>query len=128
MVVWLKVKEMAKTKKLKNGNSFWKNTCEQQKHLLYVTCSHEELKLAHDELSVAHDNLVQDHAFLNNKLSNVKTKTSESSSHESNDQSHIVANPCDVGKKHVSTSCYDLLDMLCSSQTDALFYFYVLWD
>ena len=53
-------KEMAKTEKLKNENSFLKNTCEQQKHLLYVTtCSHEELKLAHEELSVAHDNLVQ---------------------------------------------------------------------
>ena len=97
---------MAKTEKLKNENSFLKNTCEQQKHLLYVTtCSHEELKLAHEELSVAHDNLVQDHAFLTKELSNEKSKTSESSSHGSIDQSHIVANPCDVGKKHVSTSC-----------------------
>ena len=51
--------EMAKTSKLENENSFLKNTCEQQKHLLYViSCSHEELKLAHEELSVAHDNLV----------------------------------------------------------------------
>jgi S-adenosylmethionine hydrolase len=51
-------KDMAKTKKLKNENSFLKTTCEQQKHLPYVTtCSHEELKLAHEELSVAHDNL-----------------------------------------------------------------------
>jgi len=66
-------KEMAKTEKLKNENSFLKNTCEQQKHLLYVTtCSHEELKLAHEELSVAHDNLVQDHAFLTKELSNGK--------------------------------------------------------
>jgi len=103
-------KEMAKTEKLKNENSFLKNTCEQQKHLLYVTtCSHEELKLAHEELSVAHDNLVQYHAFLTKELSNEKTKTSESSSLGSNDQSHNVANPCDVGKKHVSTSCDDLL-------------------
>ena len=48
-------KEMAKTKKLKNKNSFLKNTREQQKHLLYVTTySHEEQKLAHEELSVAH--------------------------------------------------------------------------
>ena len=76
--------------------------------------------MAHEELSVAHDNLVQDHAFLIKKLSNEKTKTSESSSLGSNDQSHNVANPCDVGKKHVSTSCDDLLDMSC------LFYFYVL--
>ena len=74
--------EMAKTSKLENENSFLKNTCEQQKHLLYVTtCSHEELKLAHEELSVAHDNLVKDHVFLTKELSNGKTKTSESSSH-----------------------------------------------
>ncbi|OQU84847.1 hypothetical protein SORBI_3004G132350 [Sorghum bicolor] len=92
--------EMAKTNKLKNENSFLKNTCEQQKHLLYVTtCSHEELKLVHEELCVAHDNL--------------------SSSLGSNDQSHIVTNPCDVGKKHVSTSCDDLLSMPCSSHIDA---------
>ncbi|OQU83331.1 hypothetical protein SORBI_3005G109201 [Sorghum bicolor] len=92
--------EMAKTSKLKNENSFLKTTCEQQKHLLYVTtCSHEELKLTHQELCVAHDNL--------------------SSSFGSNDQSHIVTNPCDVGKKHVSTSCDDLLSMPCSSHIDA---------
>ncbi|KAG0514323.1 hypothetical protein BDA96_10G181000 [Sorghum bicolor] len=91
--------ELAKTNKLKNENSFLKTTCEQQKHLLYVTtCSHEELKLAHEELCVAHDNL--------------------SSSLGSNDQSHIVTNPCEVGKKHVSTSCDDLLAMPCSSQLD----------
>ncbi|OQU83541.1 hypothetical protein SORBI_3005G132033 [Sorghum bicolor] len=92
--------ELAKTNKLKNENSFLKTTCEQQKHLLYVTtCSHEELKLVHEELCVTHDNL--------------------SSSFGSNDQSHIVINPCDVGKKHVSTSCDDLLSMPCSSQLDA---------
>ncbi|KAG0537764.1 hypothetical protein BDA96_03G175900 [Sorghum bicolor] len=98
--------EMAKTSKLKNENSFLKTTCEQQKHLLYVTnCSHEELKLVHEELCVAHDNF--------------KLKTIESSSFGSNDQSHIVTNPCDVGKKHVSTSCDDLLSMPCSSHIDA---------
>ncbi|KAG0537939.1 hypothetical protein BDA96_03G191900 [Sorghum bicolor] len=92
--------ELAKTSKLKIENSFLKTACEQQKHLLYVTnCSHEELKLAHEELCVAHDNL--------------------SSSLGSNDQSHIVTNPCDVGKKHVSTSCDDLLCMPCSSHIDA---------
>ncbi|OQU76150.1 hypothetical protein SORBI_3010G100150 [Sorghum bicolor] len=92
--------EMAKTSKLKNENSFLKTTCEQQKHLLYVTtCSHEELKLVHEELGVAHENL--------------------SSSLGSNDQSHSVTNPCDVGKKHVSTSCDDLLFMPCSSHTNA---------
>ncbi|KAG0529334.1 hypothetical protein BDA96_05G089800 [Sorghum bicolor] len=91
--------EMAKTSKLKNENSFLKTTCEQQKHLLYVTtCSHEELKLVHEEVCVTHDNL--------------------SSSLGSNDQSHIATNPCDVGKKHVSTSCDDLLSMPCSSQLD----------
>jgi len=71
--------------------------------------------LAHEEHSVAHDNLVQDHAFLTKELSNGKTKTSESSSHESNDQTQHVTNSCDVGKKHVSTSCDDLLAMPCSS-------------
>jgi len=112
--------EIAKTSKLENENSFLKNTCEQQKHLLYVTtCSHEELKLVHEELCAAHDNLVQNHAFLTKKLSNEETKTSESSSFGSNDQSYIVANPCDVGKKHVSTSCDDLLSMPCSSHINA---------
>ncbi|OQU80387.1 hypothetical protein SORBI_3007G119750 [Sorghum bicolor] len=92
--------ELAKTNKLKNENSFLKTACEQQKHLLYVTtCSHEELKLALEELSVAHDNL--------------------SSSFGSNDQSYDITNPCDVGKKHVSTSCDDLLFMPCSSHTNA---------
>ena len=68
--------ELAKTSKLENENSFLKTTCEQQKHLLYVTtCSHEELKLVHEELCVAHNNLVKDHAFLTKKLSNDETKT-----------------------------------------------------
>ncbi|KAG0537928.1 hypothetical protein BDA96_03G190800 [Sorghum bicolor] len=112
--------ELAKTSKLKNENSFLKTACEQQKHLLYVTnCSHEELKLVYEELCVAHDNLVQNHAFLTKNLSNEETKTSESSSFGSNDQSHIITNPCDVGKKHVSTSCDDLLPMPYSSQLDA---------
>ncbi|KAG0525417.1 hypothetical protein BDA96_06G054900 [Sorghum bicolor] len=112
--------EKAKTLKLENENSILKTTCEQQKHLLYVTtCSHEELKLTHEELCVAHDNLVKDYAFLTKRLSNEEIKTSESSSLGSNDQSHIVTNPCDVGKKHVSTSCDDLLSMPCSSHIDA---------
>ncbi|OQU89501.1 hypothetical protein SORBI_3002G203401 [Sorghum bicolor] len=112
--------EKAKTLKFENENSFLKTTCEQQKHLLYViTCSHEELKLAHEELSVAHDNLVLDHAFLTKRISNEETKTSESSSFGSNDQSYDITNPCDVGKKHVSTSCDDLLSMPCSSHLDA---------
>ncbi|KAG0520315.1 hypothetical protein BDA96_08G063700 [Sorghum bicolor] len=112
--------EMAKTSKLKNENSFLKTTCERQKHLLYVTtCSHEGLKLVHEELCVTHNNLVKDHAFLTKKISNGEIKTSESSSLGSNDQSHIVTNPCDVGKKHVSTSCDVLLSIPCSSHLDA---------
>jgi hypothetical protein len=63
--------------------------------------------------------LVQDHAFLTKELSNGKIKTSERSSHGPIDQSHIIANPCDEGKKHVSTSCDDLLAMPCSSNIDA---------
>ena len=113
-----------KQMKLKNKNSFLKNACEQQNHLLYViSCSHEELKLDYEELSVAHDNLVQDHAFITKELSNEKSKTSESSSHGLINQSHVT-NPCDVGKKNISTSCDDLLDMPRSSHS--LFYFYVL--
>ena len=51
--------EKTKTLKLKNENSFLKNSCEEHKHLLDVLrVSHEELKLAHEELSVTHDNLV----------------------------------------------------------------------
>ncbi|KAG0537704.1 hypothetical protein BDA96_03G171800 [Sorghum bicolor] len=89
--------ELEKTNKLQNENSFLKTTCEQQKHLLYVTtCSHEELKLVHEELCVTHDNL--------------------SSSLGLNDQSHIVTNP---DKKHVSPSCHDLLSMPFSSHIDA---------
>jgi hypothetical protein len=96
--------EKAKTMKLENKNSFLKTTCEQQKHLLYITtCSHEELKLAHEELSVAHDNLAQEHVSLFKMLLK-KIKNNESSSHGSNDQLQNVTNPCDVGIKHVSTS------------------------
>ena len=91
---------LAKTIKFEKENSFLKDTCEQQKHLLYViSCSHEELKLTHEELSVAHENLVLDHALLTNKLSSKVIKTSESSSHGSKDQLQYIANPCDVGKK-----------------------------
>ena len=75
--------------------------------------------MAHEKLSVTHDNLVQYHVFLTKELSNEKSKNSESSSHGSNDQLQNVANPCDVEKKHVSTSCDDLLDIPCSSHIDA---------
>ena len=44
---------LAKTIKFEKEISFLKDTCEQQKHLLYViSCSHKELKLTHEELSV----------------------------------------------------------------------------
>jgi len=113
-------KVLAKTTKLEKENSFLKDTCEQQKHLLYVmSCSHEELKLTHEELSVAHEHLVLDHALLTNKPSNKRIKTSDSSSHGSKDQLKNFANPCEVGKKHVSTSCDDLVSMTCSSHVDA---------
>ena len=52
-----------------------------------------------------------------------KLKTSESSSHGSNDQLQNITNPCDVGKKQVSTSMmiYYLRHVLqidaCSSST-----------
>jgi hypothetical protein len=71
--------------------------------------------MTHEELIVTHDNLVQDDAFITKKLSSKKTKTCESSSLGSNDQSHYVANSCDVENKHVSTSCDYLLYMPCSS-------------
>jgi hypothetical protein len=71
--------------------------------------------MAHEELSVTHDNLVQDHALITKELSSKKIKTCERSSLGSNDQSHYVANPCDVENKHVSTSCDDLLYTPCSS-------------
>ena len=47
-----------------------------------------------------------------------KLKNNESSSHGSNDKLQNVANPCDVGKKHVSTSCDDLLEMPYSSHCE----------
>ena len=71
--------------------------------------------MTHEELSVAHENLVLGHTLLTNKLSSKVIKTSESSSHGSKDQLQNIANPCDVGKKHVSTSCDDLLFMPCTS-------------
>ena len=74
--------------------------------------------MTHEELSVAHENLVLDHALLTNKLSSKGIKTSESSSHGLKDQLQNIANPCDVGKKHVSTLCDDLLSMPYSSQLD----------
>ena len=72
----------------------------------------------HETLLESHDELLKQHASLIKVLTK-KLKNSESSSHGSIDQSQIVANPCDVGKKHISTSCDDLLDMPCSSHIDA---------
>ena len=75
--------------------------------------------MTHETLLASHEKLLEQHAFLTKERSNKNSKISESSSHGSNDQSHNVANPCDVEKKHVSTSCDDLLEMTCSSHIDA---------
>jgi hypothetical protein len=111
--------EKAKTLKLENENSFLKNSCEYGKHLLDVLkSSDDELILTHEKLLVSHEELLEQHASLIKAFSK-KIKNNESSSHGSNDQLQNVSNPCDVGKKHVSTSCDDLLDMPCSSHIDA---------
>ena len=73
--------------------------------------THEGLLVSHKELLEQHDSLI--------KMLSKKIKNNESSSHESSDQLQHVTNSCDVGKKHVSTFCDDLLDMSCSSQIDA---------
>ena len=109
----------AKTMKLENENSFLKNSCEEHKHLLDVLrTSHDELKLTHEGLLVSHEELLEQHGSLI-KVFSKKLKNNESSLHESSDQLQHVTNSCDVGKKHISTSCDDLLDMPCSSQIDA---------
>ena len=95
------------------------SNCEEQKNLLNAyKSSLNELKLNHETLLASHDELLEKQASLI-KIFTKKLKNNESSSHGSNDQSHVVANPCDVDKKHVSTSCDDLLDMPCSSHIDA---------
>jgi hypothetical protein len=109
----------AKTLKLENKNLFLKNSCEEHKHLLDVLkSSHGELKLTHEKLLVSHEELFKQHASLINVFS-MKLKKNESSSHESSDQLQHVTNSCDVGKKHVSTSYDNLLEMPCSSHLDA---------
>ena len=67
--------ERAKTLKLKNENSFLKNSCEDHKHLLDV------LKSSHVELLVSHEELLEQHASLIKAFSK-KLKKNESSSHE----------------------------------------------
>ena len=104
--------EKAKTLKLKNENSFLKNSYEEHKKLLDV------LKLNHETLLASHEELLEHHASLI-KVFTKKLKNNKSSSHGSNDKLQNVANPCDVGNKHVSTSCDDLLDMPWSSHIDA---------
>jgi hypothetical protein len=74
--------------------------------------------LTHETLLTSHEELLEQHASLI-KVFTKKLKNNESSSRESNDQTQHVTNSCDVGKKHVSTSCDDLLDMPCSSHIDA---------
>ena len=70
--------------------------------------------MTHETLLASHEELLDQHASLI-KIFTKKLKNSGSSSHGSHDQSHIIANPCGVGKKHVSTSYDDLLEMPCSS-------------
>ena len=107
--------EKAKTMKLENKNSFLKNSCEEHKKLLDAfKSSHDELKLNHETLLASHDELLEQHASLI-KVFTKKLKNNKSSSHGSNDKLQNDANPCDVGKKHISTSCDDFLDMPCSS-------------
>jgi hypothetical protein len=111
--------EKAKIVKLENENSFLKNSCEEHKHLLDVLkSSHGELKLTHETLFASHEELLEQHTSLI-KIFSKKLKKNQSSSHESSDQLQHMTNSCDVGKKHVSTSCDDLLEMLCSSHIDA---------
>ena len=111
--------EKAKTLKLENENSFLKNSCEEYKKLLDAyKSSHDELKLNHETLFASHDELLEQHASLI-KVFTKKLKNNENSSHGSKDQLQNVAKPYDVEKKHVSTSCDDLLDMPCSSHIDA---------
>jgi hypothetical protein len=74
--------------------------------------------LNHETLLASHEELLEQHASLFKAFSK-KLKKNESSSHESSDHTQHVTNSCDVGKKHVSTSCDDLLDMPCSSHIDA---------
>ena len=98
-------------------NSFLKNSCEEHKKLLDILKSlHCELKLNHETLLASHEELLEQYASLI-KVFSKKLKKNESSSHESSDQLHVT-NFCDVGKKHVSTSYDDLLDMPCSSHID----------
>ena len=104
---------------MENEKSFLKNSCEEHKHLLDVLkSSHGELKLTHEKLVASHEELLEQHTSLI-KVFSKKLKKIESSSHESNDQTQHMTNSCDVGKKHVSTSCDDLLEMSCSSHIDA---------
>ena len=105
--------------KLEKENSFLKNSYEEHKHLLDVLkSSHDELKLTREKLLVSQEELLEQYASLIKAFS-MKLKKNESSSHESSDQLQHVTSSCDVGKKHVSTSCDDLLEMPYSSQLDA---------
>ena len=75
--------------------------------------------MTHETLLASHEELLEQHASLIKAFSK-KLKKNESSSHESSDQLQHVTNSCDVGKKHVSTSCDDLLEMPCSSHIDVV--------
>ena len=77
-----------------------------------------ELKLTHEVLCLKHKKLKKDHAFLTKSISKEEIKINESSSCESDGQLQYVANPCVVGKRNVSTSCEDLLEIPCCSYLD----------
>ena len=114
--------EKVKTKKknLKNENLILKNSCDHSERLLNTLIGlHEELKLTHEDPCLTHEKLKEDHEFLTKVISKEEIKNDESSSCDLDGQLQYVANSCDVGKKHVSTSCDDLLDMPCSSHIDA---------
>ena len=68
--------------------------------------------MTHETLLASHEELLDQHASLI-KVFIKKLKNNESSSHGSIDQSHIIANPYDVGKKYVSTSYDELLEIPC---------------
>jgi hypothetical protein len=92
---------------------------------MFLKSSHGELKLTHETLLASHEELLEQHASLI-KVFSKKLKKNENSSHELSDQLLHVTNSCNVGKKHVSTSSDDLLEMPFFFTYRCLFYFLVL--
>jgi hypothetical protein len=81
-------------------------------------CKLETLKLTHEVLCQKHEKLKKDHDFLTKSISKEEIKIDKSSSCELDGQLQYVAKPCVVGKKNVSTSCDDLLEIPYSSYLD----------